>query len=139
MLVQSPCVYFRLDNPNEAAHVAVDLQCRYTEKYEYNRTHGSPTKKNSLKLSVAIKAQKQAETQTECMHCIPSFSCTVYPAKVGIKNACTQFVFHLSCLFQCLLESLLTYKNSKVFLKSVRAYFLVMQMYSYMHVIENMG
>jgi len=42
------------------------------------------------------------KTLTDRVHVShPCFSCTIYPAKVGIKNARTQLVFHPSYLFPC--------------------------------------
>ena len=131
---------FTIGNPKAAAHVAIDLQCWYSVKYEYNRnnrTHGRKKPKNFIEIVSSNKITETSssdETQTKCMHCIPSFSCTVYPAKVGIKMHALSSYFISAVLFGVSINS----ENSKIFLTVVGVHFLVMQMYSYMHAIENM-
>ena len=60
---------------------------------------------------------------------IPTLAVLYTWLKVGIKNACIQFVFHLGCLFQCFPTNA---ENFTFFLTLVCVLFLAsMQLHSY--------
>ena len=96
--------------------------------------------KFSVQVGTAIKSSVTSslhEPRTKCMHFNPYFKCTVYPAKLEIKMHALSSCFALPACFRCfLLQSLLILKDSNLFLE-LFVYFLVMQLYSCMHAIEN--
>ena len=145
------CMYSRV------AQVHAWALDQFTDKYGKSKNHAAllyilyrgdyKSVRKILKFSVlvgtAIKSTETSswdETRTECMHFNPCFSCTIYPAKVGIKmrvkSVCVSSQLLVSVLFIAVPTNT---ENLKIFLTLVCSLFLVsMQSYSYAHTIVNM-